>query len=99
MLRSIGIHLQVVEVGGEAYEVTQQVEQAGHRSDIRTLCLSPDDQLLLSASNNSLKVGGWATGWVDGWATGLVCDWANTGRGHLVWEAPGQEIAETTDSA
>lgn len=28
----------------------------GHRSDIRTLCLSSDDQLLASASNGSLKV-------------------------------------------
>ncbi|KAF9075943.1 WD-repeat-containing protein [Rhodocollybia butyracea] len=32
------------------------VDLPGHRSDVRTLCLSSDDQLLASASNDSLKI-------------------------------------------
>ncbi|CAO3565668.1 unnamed protein product [Mortierella alpina] len=32
------------------------LELAGHRSDIRTVALSSDDELLCSASNNSLKI-------------------------------------------
>ncbi|KAF9534814.1 WD-repeat-containing protein [Crepidotus variabilis] len=32
------------------------VELPGHRTDIRTLCLSTDDQILASASNGSLKI-------------------------------------------
>ncbi|KAG0291825.1 hypothetical protein BGZ98_002857 [Dissophora globulifera] len=32
------------------------LEIAGHRSDIRTVALSSDDELLCSASNNSLKI-------------------------------------------
>ncbi|KAJ3805318.1 WD-repeat-containing protein [Lentinula aff. lateritia] len=32
------------------------VDSPGHRSDIRTLCLSSDDLLLSSASNDSLKI-------------------------------------------
>ncbi|KAJ8086500.1 beta transducin [Marasmius tenuissimus] len=32
------------------------VDLPGHRADVRTLCLSSDDQLLASASNGSLKI-------------------------------------------
>ncbi|KAJ3723082.1 WD40-repeat-containing domain protein [Lentinula raphanica] len=32
------------------------VDLPGHRNDVRTLCLSSDDQLLASASNDSLKI-------------------------------------------
>ncbi|KAI1796288.1 WD40 repeat-like protein [Ganoderma leucocontextum] len=32
------------------------VDLPGHRTDVRTLCLSSDDQLLASASNGSLKI-------------------------------------------
>ncbi|KAG0341393.1 hypothetical protein BG004_006043 [Podila humilis] len=35
---------------------THTLELAGHRSDIRTVALSSDDELLCSASNNSLKI-------------------------------------------
>ncbi|KAE9410369.1 WD40 repeat-like protein [Gymnopus androsaceus JB14] len=35
---------------------TYTVELPGHRNDVRTLCLSSDDQLLASASNDSLKI-------------------------------------------
>ncbi|KAI5123399.1 hypothetical protein M0805_006107 [Coniferiporia weirii] len=32
------------------------LDMPGHRADVRTLCLSSDDQLLASASNGSLKI-------------------------------------------
>ncbi|KAG0087088.1 hypothetical protein BGZ92_007602 [Podila epicladia] len=35
---------------------THTLELAGHRSDIRTVALSSDDELLCSASNNQLKI-------------------------------------------
>ncbi|KAH7916206.1 WD-repeat-containing protein [Hygrophoropsis aurantiaca] len=35
---------------------TFSVDIPGHRTDVRTLCLSSDDQLLASASNGSLKL-------------------------------------------
>mmetsp|Transcript_32735 Transcript_32735/g.72312 ORF Transcript_32735/g.72312 Transcript_32735/m.72312 type:complete len:987 (-) Transcript_32735:326-3286(-) len=66
--------LDVVEVvsaqtgGGDAavvsvsHEVAGRLELTGHRSDIRTLALSPDDQLLMSASNSAVKVWNPATG-------------------------------------
>ncbi|GAX85058.1 hypothetical protein CEUSTIGMA_g12478.t1, partial [Chlamydomonas eustigma] len=37
-------------------EVVQKLDQGGHRADIRTVALSNDDQQLLSASNNAVKV-------------------------------------------
>ncbi|KAK7695479.1 hypothetical protein QCA50_000115 [Cerrena zonata] len=43
---------------GETPEATRvlSVDLPGHRSDVRTLCLSSDDVLVASASNGSLKV-------------------------------------------
>ncbi|THV08658.1 WD40 repeat-like protein [Dendrothele bispora CBS 962.96] len=35
---------------------THSVDLPGHRTDVRTLCLSSDDQLLASASNGSVKI-------------------------------------------
>ncbi|KJA29958.1 hypothetical protein HYPSUDRAFT_31997 [Hypholoma sublateritium FD-334 SS-4] len=35
---------------------TYSVDLPGHRTDVRTLCLSSDDQILASASNGSLKI-------------------------------------------
>lgn len=35
---------------------TYTVELPGHRNDVRTLCLSSDDQLLASASNGKVKL-------------------------------------------
>ncbi|KAF5369996.1 hypothetical protein D9758_001147 [Tetrapyrgos nigripes] len=35
---------------------THSVDLPGHRADVRTLCLSSDDQLLASASNGSVKI-------------------------------------------
>ncbi|KAF9578732.1 hypothetical protein BGW38_005325, partial [Lunasporangiospora selenospora] len=43
------------EVEGEP-DKTFTLELAGHRSDIRAVALSADDELLCSASNNSLKI-------------------------------------------
>ena len=37
-------------------EPVQKIEQAGHRADIRSVSLSADDSLLLSASNAAVKV-------------------------------------------
>ncbi len=37
-------------------EAVQRLEQGGHRADIRAVALSPDDTLLLSASNSAVKV-------------------------------------------
>ncbi|KAG6335537.1 hypothetical protein ID866_3567, partial [Astraeus odoratus] len=43
---------------GEAPEAsrTYTLDLPGHRTDVRTLCLSSDDQLLASGSNGSLKI-------------------------------------------
>ncbi|KAF9106264.1 hypothetical protein BGX29_010020 [Mortierella sp. GBA35] len=43
---------EVADEPNKAYTL----ELAGHRSDIRTVALSSDDELLCSASNNSLKI-------------------------------------------
>ena len=54
--------VEVLDVNAEGgHEVCQRVELGGHRADIRSVALSPDDQLLMSASSSALKVrGGWA---------------------------------------
>ena len=38
------------------YNHTFSVEMAGHRTDVRAVCLSSDDRMLASASNGSLKI-------------------------------------------
>lgn len=35
---------------------THSIELPGHRSDVRTLCISSDDQLIASAANGTLKI-------------------------------------------
>ena len=40
-------------------ERAQAIDLPGHRADVRALALAGDDSLVLSASNNCVKVGGW----------------------------------------
>jgi U3 small nucleolar RNA-associated protein 12 len=48
--------LEVLDFTEEGWEVRQQISQPGHRSDVRCLALSDDDQLLLTASNAGPKL-------------------------------------------
>ncbi|KAJ3206540.1 hypothetical protein HK099_000505 [Clydaea vesicula] len=41
---------------GEPYNLISTLEMQGHRSDIRCLALSSNDELIASGSNNSLKI-------------------------------------------
>ncbi|KAN0008887.1 hypothetical protein ACTFIU_009553 [Dictyostelium citrinum] len=41
---------------GGAFEVSSTLDQAGHRSDIRSLSLSSNDQMLVSTSSESVKI-------------------------------------------
>lgn len=80
--------LELVSIGGEgASEVLCRLDQAGHRSDIRAVALSPDDSTLLSVSNGSAKawnaVSGACTGTMD-CGYGLCCMFAPGGRHAVV---------------
>eukprot|EP00798_Chlamydomonas_sp_ICE-L_P003607 gene3607-13691_t len=49
--------VEVVDIDTEGVtSVVQKLELAGHRTDIRALTLSSDDQLLLSSASSALKV-------------------------------------------
>ncbi|KAH9625186.1 hypothetical protein KSS87_001871 [Heliosperma pusillum] len=45
-----------------SHEQTQAIELAGHRSVVRSLCLSPDNSLLLSTTHNAVKIWNPTTG-------------------------------------
>lgn len=56
-------HHQVVDVqaaaaaaAGSGAATSSRIELGGHRSDVRAMALSPDDQLLLTASSSALKL-------------------------------------------
>ena len=48
-----------LDLEGKETRLVSSIELGGHRSDIRTLALSSDDQLLLSGSSDMIKV--WST--------------------------------------
>jgi len=48
--------LQVWHIKDEDVSRLHDLESPGHRSDIRTVALSSDDSLLLSGSNNEVKI-------------------------------------------
>ncbi|KAG1662756.1 hypothetical protein FOA52_006781 [Chlamydomonas sp. UWO 241] len=66
LLVAAGVEEKGEEGGPDAADVetesVQKLEQAGHRADIRTVCLSGDDQLMLSGSNSAVKVWNPTTG-------------------------------------
>ena len=48
--------LQVWSIKDDDVSVLHGLEAPGHRSDIRTVALSSDDSLMLSGSNNEVKI-------------------------------------------
>ncbi|XP_057548900.1 uncharacterized protein LOC130827253 [Amaranthus tricolor] len=48
--------IEIYSVGSDSSSQTQAIELQGHRSDIRSLSLSPDNSLLLSTSHNAVKI-------------------------------------------
>ncbi|KAJ3111543.1 hypothetical protein HK098_008399, partial [Nowakowskiella sp. JEL0407] len=50
------LHRVVPSAKEEATKLVNTVDQHGHRSDIRTVSLSSDDKLLVSASNDAVKI-------------------------------------------
>ena len=48
--------LEVLDFTEEGWELRQQIAQQGHRSDVRSVALSDDDQLLLTASSAGPKL-------------------------------------------
>ena len=48
--------MQVWSLKNDDISVLHGLEAPGHRSDIRTVALSSDDSLLLSGSNNEVKI-------------------------------------------
>ena len=48
--------MQVWNLKDDDVSILHGLETPGHRSDIRTVALSSDDSLLLSGSNNEVKI-------------------------------------------
>ncbi|KAK9755554.1 hypothetical protein RND81_01G034100 [Saponaria officinalis] len=54
--------VEIYLVESESSRQTQAIELAGHRSVVRSLCLSPDNSLLLSTTHNAVKIWNPSTG-------------------------------------
>ncbi|EGC28588.1 hypothetical protein DICPUDRAFT_159968 [Dictyostelium purpureum] len=51
-----GNSLEAYEIKEDGFEVTSTLDQAGHRSDVRSLTLSSNDSMIASTSSESVKV-------------------------------------------
>lgn len=48
--------IEIYSIGSDSSTQTLAIELQGHRSDVRSLSLSPDNSLLLSTSHNAVKI-------------------------------------------